>query len=153
MNSIELEKLRPMFPNAPESFFKRQVVYSEMADACLQWTVEKACRPDKRIRQSAKPIMNKLEQDWFSLLLKCPSIDHLRAQAIKFKIGNNAFYKPDITGWVSGRLTAWECKGNAGKNIDRGKLALKVAASAWPDVEFILVWRIDGIWKQQLIVP
>jgi len=114
----------------------------------------------KRIRQSAKPLMNKLEQEFFNGLetrgTDCstfPLIGSLRAQALKFKIANNAFYKPDITGFCDGRLHAWEVKGNKGKNIDRGKLALKVAASAWPEVVFILAWKTDGQWNEQRILP
>jgi hypothetical protein len=114
----------------------------------------------KRIRQSAKPLMNKLEQEFFKRLetrgADCstfPLIGSLRAQALKFKIANNAFYKPDITGFCDGRLHAWEVKGNKGKNIDRGKLALKVAASAWPEVVFILAWKTDGQWNEQRILP
>jgi hypothetical protein len=80
-------------------------------------------------------------------------ISNLRAQAIKFKIGNNAFYKPDMTGEIAGIWHAWEVKGNKGKNIDRGKLALKVAASAWPEVVFILAWKTDGQWNEQRILP
>jgi len=114
----------------------------------------------KRIRQSAKPLMNKLEQEFFNRLktrgsdcVRIEYIHHLRPQALKFKIANNAFYKPDITGFCDGRLHAWEVKGNKGKNLDRGKLALKVAASAWPEVVFILAWKTDGQWNEQRILP
>ena len=146
MNSIELRK---KFPNAPESFIR--------ANATDAFGILPQQANGKRIRQSEKPLMNKLEQAWFSQLsmfsFEGERVNGLRAQAIKFKIGGNAFYKPDMTGWRGGRLTAWECKGIAVKNIDRGKLALKVAAHQWPEVDFWLVWKQDGQWQQQRILP
>jgi len=108
----------------------------------------------KRIRQSSKPLMNKLEQEAFDRVGRIYfGISNLRAQAIKFKIGNNAFYKPDITGILNDKWVAWEVKGNGGKNIDRGILALKVAATQWPEIRFILIWKYCGAWREQIVQP
>lgn len=102
----------------------------------------------KRIRQSTAPEMNKLESEWFH------HIHHLgaRPQAIKLKLARSVFYKPDF--FSARTLTAWEVKGLKGKNIDRGKLALKVAATAWPEIKFILVWKdANGMWQKQHVLP
>lgn len=108
----------------------------------------KAKPKKKRIRQSEKPEMNRLESEWYK------HIKHLEArpQAIKLKLARSVFYKPDF---FSMRLQmAWEVKGLKGKNIDRGKLALKVAASAWPEITFILVWKDEhGQWQEQHVLP
>lgn len=40
----------------------------------------------KRIRQSSKPLLNKLEQEWFDFL--CIQHHHLFAQSITFKLAN-----------------------------------------------------------------
>ena len=110
---------------------------------------------DQRVRQDSKPLMNKLESGWHSVLKLCDQVDQstLRAQAIRFKLANGAWYKPDITAIVSGKQTAWECKGpKQMKGIAKGMLTIKVAAAQWPEVEFRLVWKQDGRWHQQIIL-
>lgn len=102
----------------------------------------------KRIRQSEKPELNVLETEWFK------HIQHFgaRPQAIKLKLARGVFYKPDF--FSPRTMTAWEVKGLNGKNIDRGKLALKCAASAWPEIKFILVWKDEqGQWQEQHVLP
>lgn len=116
----------------------------------------------KRIRQSSKPLMNKLEQDWFNYLSRTlPADIRLRAQAKKYRLANGSWYKPDMTattldlGPALWRETAWECKGpKQMKGISRGMLTLKFAASAWPEVRFVLVYKDEsGNWKQENVLP
>ena len=110
--------------------------------------------PGVRIRQDSKPLLNGLEQEWFNLLKAGRTVENLSAQALRFKLANGAFYKADIVGWVHGRLTAWECKGGKKmKGIAKSNLTMKVAAQQWPMVSFILVWKDNGGWCQQLILP
>lgn len=116
---------------------------------------------EKRIRQNPKPLMNKLESEWFSILnSQFPNFPRPRAQAKKYRLANGAWYRPDITAsqWPMPMLpateTAWECKGpKEMKNIARGILTLKFAAAAWPEVRFVLVWKEDGAWKEQDVLP
>ncbi len=118
-------------------------------------------KPITRIRQSEKPLLNKLEQEWFDILsVQFPNYPRPRAQAKKYKIGNNAWYKPDITisQWPRENgpacETAFECKGPSQmKGVDRGILTIKVAAHQWPDVRFVLVWKDSGRWHQQEVLP
>lgn len=112
--------------------------------------------PSARVRQDSKPLMNKLESDWFEQLKRQPEVQQqtLRAQAKRYKLANGAWYKPDITAYHEGRETAWECKGpKQMKGMARGMLTIKVAAHQWPEVEFRLVWRQAGRWHQQIIKP
>jgi hypothetical protein len=121
----------------------------------------KADTKSKRIKQDAKPLMNKLESDWFTILnAQFPNYARPRAQAKRYKIANGAWYKPDVTAtsWpVEGgpsQETAWECKGpRQMKNIDRGMLTIKTAAHQWPEVRFVLVWKESGVWKTQHVLP
>lgn len=114
----------------------------------------------KRIRQSDK-LMNGLEAEFFERIrYEYPNYPRPKPQAVKLKISNGAFFKPDffVTAWPHAgghaMATAWEVKGLKGKNIDRGKLALKCAASAWPEIKFILVWKDEqGNWQEQLVLP
>lgn len=126
------------------------------------WDIGEPTPAKKRIRQSSKPLMNKLEQDWFNYLSRTlPADIRLRAQAKKYRLANGSWYKPDMTattldlGPALWRETAWECKGpKQMKGISRGMLTLKFAASAWPEVRFALVYKDEsGNWKQENVLP
>lgn len=108
----------------------------------------------KRIRQGEKP-PNKLEANWNAYLARTlPPGAILRAQSIRLRIGCGAWYKPDVAAMVNGKLMFWETKGPAQmKNVARGILALKVAASNYPEFTFILVWKIKGEWHTQVVIP
>ena len=110
--------------------------------------------PSVRIRQDSKPLLNKLEKEWFDILKAGGNVTNLSAQALRFKLANGAWYKCDIVGWVNGRLTGWECKGpSCVKNVDRGILTVKIAAAQWPEVDFYLVWKERGQFRQQHVLP
>lgn len=113
--------------------------------------------PGIRIRQDSKPLMNGLEQEWFNRLKANGAVRNLSAQAMRFKLANGAWYQPDMVGWIGDqltRLTAWECKGGKKmKGIAKSTLTLKVAAQQWPNVDWFLVWKDGGTFRQQLILP
>jgi len=123
--------------------------------------VRPPCKPSKRIRQSGKPLMNKLELEWFTIVSTLfPNYPRPRAQAKRYRLANGAWYKPDVTAtsWPQtdgpATETAWECKGpRKMKNMARGMLAIKFAAAAWPEVAFFLVWKDAGCWQQQRVLP
>ena len=107
----------------------------------------------KRIRQRSGPLMNKLEAEWFEILKASGWMNNLRPQARRYKLGNGIWYKPDITGndTRDGRETAYEVKG---PHAFRGGFEnLKVAAGLWQEVKWILVWKKDGDWQQQEVLP
>lgn len=103
----------------------------------------------KRIRQGQKPLLNKLEAAWFEALKRTnPSA---RPQAMKFRLGNGIAYKPDFVDLTVRPVTCWEVKG---PHAFRGGFEnLKVAASLYQDVRWILVWRESGRWQQQEVLP
>jgi hypothetical protein len=109
----------------------------------------------KRVRQDPKPVLNGLETAWRDRLrTTLPTGTVIHEQAQKFKLANGAFYKPDMTACVAGKWLAWECKGGSKmKGVSKGMLALKVAATCWPEVQFILVWRDGQAWQTQVIYP
>jgi hypothetical protein len=111
----------------------------------------------KRIRQSPKPLLNKLESEWLTQLKHVPihgcSGVSIHAQAWRVKLANGAWFKVDFCACVAGKWTAWECKGSKdGKNVDRGMLALKCAAAQFPEVRWILVWKEKGKWMTQQVL-
>lgn len=107
-----------------------------------------------RVRQSSKPLMNKLESDCFAMLAATGLFDRLRAQAKRFRLGNGIWFKVDITGIDTrdGRDTAWEVKGPHA--WQSGIQPLKVAAGLYPEIRWLLIWKGEkGAWKQQEILP
>jgi hypothetical protein len=123
--------------------------------------VNSTAAPGVRIRQSSRPLMNKLEAEWFAILsAQFPNYPRPRAQAKRYKLANGAWYRPDVTssswpddgGWA--KETAWECKGpKQMKNVARGMLTIRFAAAQWPEVAFWLVWKENGQWKMQRVLP
>lgn len=117
-----------------------------------------ATSPPKRLRQSSKPLMNKLEQKWFDqLMLDGPKDRIVRAQAMKFRLANGLWYYPDffafdwpILGEASGPV-AWETKG---KWVDGDSFPkLKMFAATYPEIRVILVWKDENKqWQQQRIL-
>ena len=107
----------------------------------------------KRLRQEAGPKLNKLEAAWLEMLKRKFPDGKIYAQAIRLRLANGAWFKVDFVVVNAGAWLAYECKGpDAGKNVDRGKLALKVAADSFPEYQWFMVWKEDGQWKQQKVL-
>jgi len=119
----------------------------------------------KRLRQSSKPLMNKLESEFYARLLadKASFATEIRIQARRYRLGNGIWYKPDFTasrwpwpgqtGQTLTHETAWEVKGP--KAFRGGFENLKVAASLYPEIRWLLVWKNSetGQWQEQPILP
>lgn len=108
-------------------------------------------KPAKRIRQSSKPVLNKLEQEWFEWLLRCYSTEIVFPQAIRFKLGNGIWYKPDFVTFGPLGVCAFEVKGPFSHR--GGFENLKVAASKYTKITWTLVWKEQGQWKEQIVLP
>lgn len=107
--------------------------------------------PGKRIRQSAKPRLNKLETQWRDWMLATYRADEITSQAIRLELGNGIWYKPDFVTFYDGSIRVYEVKG---PHTFRGGLEnLKVAASKFPMMHFCLVWKERGQWKSQEVLP
>lgn len=106
----------------------------------------------KRIRQSSKPDMNKLETRFLNYQkARFPSLPFY-CQSLRFKLGNGIWYKPDMfTPLFEGMPACWEVKG---PHAFRGGFEnLKVAASRYLDFKWFLTWEQDGRWQEQLVLP
>jgi hypothetical protein len=107
----------------------------------------------RRIRQEQGPLLNVLETEWLCVLVaRTPDGTPIRAQAKRFRLANGIWYKPDFTATVAGREMAWEVKG---PHAFRGGFEnLKVAATAYPEVLWTLVWKDEtGRWCEQTVMP
>lgn len=139
-----------------QSFKKRNphlFKFSEFPETLTGPPEQYAKGSKKRIRQSAKPLLNRLEEEYLSELSKGSSRPAY-AQAIRFRLGNGIWYKPDFVIFnYANRTLAYEIKG---PHAFRGGFEnLKVAASLYPAVKFILVWKDNatGKWIEQEVLP
>ena len=126
--------------------------YAELKQA--QKAIEKlfpqiAERTAKRLRQSTKPVMNKLEQEWFQELQRRHPTLPIHCQAIRFKLCNGVSYTPDMFAFRYG--WAWEVKGK--HTWDDAIVKLKMAARIWPEITWTLAWKENGQWQTQQILP
>jgi hypothetical protein len=115
--------------------------------------------PTKRVRQSAKPLMNKLETEFYERIKDAfPNFPPIRIQAKTYRIANGLRYTPDFTAspWPANcgpaRETAWEVKGPWA--TEDSIVKLKAAAATFPEVCWLLVWKDStGQWNEQRILP
>lgn len=111
----------------------------------------------KRLRQQEQPLLNGLETAWMENLkrtLPAESLSTLRGQAIRFRIANGVAYTPDFTAMVGGKPFAWECKGPRKVRWSaKGAMTTKMAAQQYPEWTWIYVWKEDGEWRTQIVLP
>ena len=112
----------------------------------------KTCNPAKRLRQDTKPLLNKLEAE-FQRYEEARIGEKLLPQALRFRLGNGIWYKPDFlrVRGISGRLMLYEVKGP--HSFRGGFENLKVAAGLYRDMDWRLVWKQSGQWQTQDVLP
>lgn len=114
-------------------------------------------KPGTRIRQSNKPLMNKLEEEFYGRIRNLyPNYPPVRPQGKTYRLANGVRLTPDFScsTWPSEtgmRETCWEVKGP--RAWEDSLIKLKMAATAWPEVRWLLVWKQDGAWMEQEILP
>jgi len=75
----------------------------------------------------------------------------IRPQGKRYKLATGLWYKPDFTSMINGVEHAWEIKG---PHAFRGGFEnIKFAAHEWPEIKWRLMWRENGQWKYQDILP
>lgn len=140
-------------PINPSESTKRRNPHLYAAQQGLIHSSKTFIEPAKRMRQSSKPLMNELEAEFHDCLI-ISGWKNIRIQSLRLRLGNNHWYKPDFASFVcSGEISpcVWEVKG---PHAFRGGLEnLKVAAGLYPELMFWLVWKQDGQWKEQLVLP
>jgi len=151
MEMMDPNTIKRLFPDASASTLRANAVPSAFAKAAGPVAV--AAPAERRIRQSQKPKMNKLETEALAWLQACYPGNEFKPQAKRYELATGHWYKPDFTtaGKSFSTETAFEVKG---PHAFRGGFEnLKVAARVWPEVRWILMWKESGVWKQQTILP
>lgn len=117
---------------------------------------EVVVKPKKRIRQRSKPLLNKLENEF--LLKLTPPFDspgwRIVPQSLRFRLANGLWYKPDflkVGDDADSPIVAYEVKG---PHAFRGGFEnLKMAASQYPWIKWVVVWKDEGVWQEQVVLP
>jgi hypothetical protein len=107
----------------------------------------------KRIRQDTKPLLNKLELEYWGVLKRIytEGPDRIICQAIRFQLANGLWYKPDFVVFTYAGPDCYEVKG---PHAFRGGFEnLKMAARLYPFLKWKLAWKENGIWKEQVVLP
>ena len=106
--------------------------------------------PKKRLRQSDKPLLNKLETEFFAYIQRENPGVTIRPQAKRYELARGIWYKPDFTAIIGGFEHCWEVKG---PKVFRGGFEnLKVAARVWPDAYWWLCSKDKGAWQFQRVL-
>lgn len=108
-------------------------------------------KPKKRIRQSSKPLLNKLETEFLHWIKDEYPTAVIWSQALRFRLANGLWYKPDFVGDFGGEVYVYEVKG---PHAFRGGFEnLKMAATAYPAWTWKLVWKEGSRWMEQIVRP
>lgn len=113
----------------------------------------------RRLRQKSKPLLNKLETEYFNLIEhKFPNFPPIRAQAKTFRLCNGVRYTPDLSCsyWPvedgPSTETCWEIKGP--KSWDDAIVKIKMAAHEFPEICWRFVWKDPAKgWIEQRVLP
>ena len=148
--SEAVRRLNPHLYSGPQKAGLAPVAHSDGVGATH--------RPPKRIMQSTKPLLNKLEQRFVSHLNQVGYPKPIHAQKITFRLANGLKYTPDVFcfewSWMGeNRLVAWEVKGPW--LTDDGVAKLKMFAAAYPEILVLLAWedKATNQWLQQIVYP
>ena len=108
----------------------------------------------KRVRQSGKPLMNRLETGFLTQLrnLHVGQDVTIRSQSLTFRLCNGVTLRPDFVVFLAGQRPV--CEEVKGKHAwEDSLIKLKMAAQEWPEFEWRLNWRENGMWHMQTILP
>ena len=93
--------------------------------------------------------MNKLEAQYLRILQARYPAAKILAQAVTVKLGNGCRFCPDLFSFNFKQ--AWEIKGRYA--WDDSIVKLKVAATMLPEITWVLCWKQDGRWQEQIVLP
>lgn len=129
---------------------RRRLRESLEGAASLQEAIQKAI-PHRKILQRQKPLSNKLETAFGDQLHSWYSGVILHEQAITFTIANGVRYTPD---WVVFLPQSVQCFEVKGPHVWEDSIVkLKIAARAFPSIQWNLAFKREGRWLLQLVYP
>lgn len=135
--------------------------YEEKEHAMGKNYMQEFCgpKPPTRIRQSQKPLMNKLEQEWYDSAKRLRFKDSIIVpQGVKLRLANGVWIVVDFFVMVGGfdsqdrRPRAIDVKGPQ-EIQDDAVVKLKVAAKEYQWIKWSIEWKENGGWQEQTIYP
>ena len=107
--------------------------------------------------------MNRLETEFYERIRsQYPNFPPVRCHAKTYLLANGVRYTPDFSAssWPDiredqtagpARETCWEVKGP--HSWDDALVKIKVAAHEFPEIHWLFVWKKDGRWCEQTVLP
>jgi hypothetical protein len=152
--SIRIDEIKdPRLRARIEDALRTSARTGENPIAAASDSATRDCARPTRIQQNTKPLLNGLETKALAWLQATYPSATFHKQAWRVKLANGAWYKVDLCAFFDSRWHAWEAKFLRGKNATRGILALKCAAYQFPEVRWHLIWKQDGRWMTQEVLP
>lgn len=139
-------------PNQPSESVRKLNPHLFGPESCVN-TAYEMLKSHKLVKQSDKPLMNKLETDFFGQLKRF-GWKVILCQSVKLRLANGTWYCPDFITFGNPDdkpLVVWEVKG---KHIWEDSIVkLKVAAHQYNFGEWRLAHRYNGQWGYQIVLP
>lgn len=110
--------------------------------------------PKKRIRQNTKG-PNKLEREAMEMLKAQKPWLIFRFHTLTVILANGVRYTPDIVAFNKNpHISTMSCVEVKGKQMwDDAVVKVKVAAHEWPHIKWGLMWKENGQWQTQEVLP
>lgn len=122
----------------------------ETREIMYKYSVEEPAALKKRMRQDPKPLLNKLETE-FRNVHEATTGHRLIPQAMRFRLANGLWYKPDFVQFSHDSMpVAFEVKGPYAYPGALEKL--KMAATTYTQIRWVLVWKESGKWVHQEVL-
>lgn len=142
---MTIDQFRARFPHASADTIRKNFPDGVVAPSS---TGAEAAPKERRLRQAAIKL-NGLETAYQDVLHAKYGPADVVAQSIRVRLGSGAWFKADF--FVKSELLFVECKG---PHAFRGGFEfLKIAASIHTWAKFQLVWKNNGEWMWQDILP
>lgn len=108
-------------------------------------------KPTKRTPKTQEERLNKTETEFLERLRdgRYGKMRHIGIQSITLQLGFDCRYTPDFwTRMLGGDFRLWEVKGFM---RDDARVKLYTAARVFPFWTFVLVEKVNGVWRERII--
>jgi len=108
------------------------------------------------VRQSKASGLNKTEARFLAEYLR-PLYTNVKPHGLTLALANGVKYTPDFIVQSEGVIRAYEVKAMRGNRVhveDDASVKIKVAASEWPTIKFIITWwdKSKHAWQFQEVI-
>ena len=155
MNDQDLKKVAAKLPLSAATLARNQHLTEPQIRSGLKRLRECSADGSRLIRQDKPVKEGQWEKEWRERIEESGEFTHVKAQSLRFRLASGAWFKPDISAMrcADNVIHCWDVKGGSKmKGTAKGRLAIKVAASLYPEFTWALCWKERGEWKIQKVV-